>query len=108
MVAAAALRRRGFGVEVFERAGSVRSRGTGIALWTNATAVLRGLGLLDLLDGIAEPMERMVVLSGCGGSSRYRRRADPARDVYSGLVLKIGDYTYALSPPANGQLTLIA
>ena len=66
LVAAAVLRRRGFEVAVFERAPRLRQQGTGLGLWTNAVAALHELGLGDLLDGIAEPVERLVFLSAEG------------------------------------------
>lgn len=66
LVAAAALRRRGFEVVVFEQASRLRQQGTGLGLWTNAVAALRELGLGDLLEGIAEPVQRLVFLSAEG------------------------------------------
>lgn len=66
LTVAAALRCRGFDVSVFERAPRLREQGTGLGLWTNAVAALRELGLISLLDGIAEPIERMGFLSGRG------------------------------------------
>lgn len=66
LVAAAALRRRGFEVVTFEQAPQLRQQGTGLGLWTNAVAALHELGLGDILDGIAEPVQRLVFLSGEG------------------------------------------
>jgi 2-polyprenyl-6-methoxyphenol hydroxylase-like FAD-dependent oxidoreductase len=65
-VTAAALRRRGFEVMVFERAPRLRQQGTELGLWTNAVAALHELGFGDLLDGIAEPVERLVFQSAEG------------------------------------------
>jgi 2-polyprenyl-6-methoxyphenol hydroxylase-like FAD-dependent oxidoreductase len=66
LVAAAALRSRGFEVVGFEQAPQLRQQGTGLGLWTNAVAALRELGLADILDSIAEPVQRLVFLSGEG------------------------------------------
>ena len=67
LVVAAALRRRGVEATVFERAPRLRQGGTGLSLYANAVAALRELGLEDLLDGIAEPVERVVFLSARDG-----------------------------------------
>jgi 2-polyprenyl-6-methoxyphenol hydroxylase-like FAD-dependent oxidoreductase len=66
LVAAAARRCRGFEVVVFEQAPRLRQQGTGLGLWTNAVAALHELGLGDILDSIAEPVQRLVFLSGKG------------------------------------------
>jgi 2-polyprenyl-6-methoxyphenol hydroxylase-like FAD-dependent oxidoreductase len=50
----------------FEQAPQLRQQGTGLGLWTNAVAALRELGLADILDSIAEPVQRLVFLSGEG------------------------------------------
>ncbi len=65
-MAAAALRSRGFEVVIIEQAPQLRQQGTGLGLWTNAVAALYELGLGDVLNGIAEPVQRLVFLSGEG------------------------------------------
>jgi 2-polyprenyl-6-methoxyphenol hydroxylase-like FAD-dependent oxidoreductase len=49
LAAAACLRQRGIEALVYERAGELRKVGAALALWPNATRVLRHLGLLDQL-----------------------------------------------------------
>ncbi|MDQ3284925.1 MAG: FAD-dependent monooxygenase, partial [Actinomycetota bacterium] len=66
LVAAAALRSRGFEVVVFEQAPRLRQQGSGLGLWTNAVAALHELGIANILDGIAEPVQRLVFLSAQG------------------------------------------
>ena len=66
LVAAAALRSRGFEVAVFEQAPRLRQQGSGLGLWTNAVAALHELGITNILDGIAEPVQRLVFLSAEG------------------------------------------
>lgn len=82
LVTAAALRRRGFDAEVFEQAPWMRQEGTGLGLWTNAVTALRGLGLDGLLNGIAEPVERLVVLSA-KGKQLAEIRLDPTARRFS-------------------------
>ena len=48
---ARALVQRGFPVRVFERAPRLEPIGAGLNMWTNATHVLRELGVLDGLEG---------------------------------------------------------
>lgn len=67
LAVAAALRRRGVEAEVFEQATRLRQSGAGLSLYANAVAALRELRLEDVLDGIAEPVERVVFLSARGG-----------------------------------------
>jgi FAD-dependent urate hydroxylase len=50
--AAIALRRVGLEAAVFERAPGPREVGAGVGLWSNAVAVLRGLGLYEAVRGI--------------------------------------------------------
>ncbi|HEX8263859.1 MAG TPA: FAD-dependent monooxygenase, partial [Pyrinomonadaceae bacterium] len=57
LAAAIALQKVGFEVEVYEAAPVLREIGAGISLWSNATAVLENLGLLD------EAVEKSAVLS---------------------------------------------
>jgi 2-polyprenyl-6-methoxyphenol hydroxylase-like FAD-dependent oxidoreductase len=52
LATAIALRRAGFQAEVFEDAPALRGIGAGISLWSNATAVLEKLGLLE--DALAK------------------------------------------------------
>jgi 2-polyprenyl-6-methoxyphenol hydroxylase-like FAD-dependent oxidoreductase len=66
LTVAAALRRRGLDVSVFEQAPGLREQGTGLGLWTNAVAAFRELGLEGLLEGIVEPIEHMRFLSARG------------------------------------------
>jgi 2-polyprenyl-6-methoxyphenol hydroxylase-like FAD-dependent oxidoreductase len=66
LVAAAALRSRGFEVVLFEQAPRLRQQGTGLGLWTNAVAALHELGIADILDDIAKPVQRLVFLSAEG------------------------------------------
>jgi 2-polyprenyl-6-methoxyphenol hydroxylase-like FAD-dependent oxidoreductase len=66
LVAAAALRSRGFEIAVFEQAPRLRQQGSGLGLWTNAASALHELGIANILDGIAEPVQRLVFLSAQG------------------------------------------
>lgn len=47
LATAIALQRAGFGAEIYEAAPALRGIGAGISLWSNATAVLKKLDLLD-------------------------------------------------------------
>ena len=93
---AAALQRRGFDVSVFEQASELREQGTGLTLWTNAVAALREMGLAQPLDGIAEPVERMVFLSSSGGCLNEAelergtgRLSAPTVNVHRGELLRV-------------------
>lgn len=95
LVTAAALRSRGFEVEIFERAPRLRQQGTGLGLWTNAVVALRELGLESLLSGIAEPVERLVFVSAEGDQLNEirldriaRRFSAPNVNVHRGELLK--------------------
>ena len=57
LATAIALQKVGFEVEVYEDAQVLRGIGAGISLWSNATAVLESLGLLD------EAIEKSAILS---------------------------------------------
>ena len=58
LAAAVALRRAGFEVEIFERAGQLREIGAGITLWINAMTALRRLGLEDRIRELSAPLDR--------------------------------------------------
>ncbi len=60
---AAALRRAGIEVEVYERAGELRPAGTGLSVMSNGLAALRSCGIL--LD-FAQPIERFELLTHDG------------------------------------------
>lgn len=67
LTAALALSRRGFAVEVIERAGGLAEVGAGIQLSPNASRILIGLGLeARLADAVVVP-EAMVVRGGHSG-----------------------------------------
>ncbi len=56
LTAALALRRRGFDVEVLERAPSVRPVGAGLTLQRNAMAMLETIGLADAVTAAGHPL----------------------------------------------------
>lgn len=91
---AAALKNRGFEVEVFEQAPELRQQGSGLSLYTNAVAVLHDIGLEEVLEGIAEPVERMLALSARGSvlteldtGSTSQRFSAPNVNVHRGELL---------------------
>ena len=116
LAVAAALRRRGVDAAVFERATRLRREGTGLSLYSNAVAALRELGLEDVLDGIAEPVERVVLLSARDGGrflneAAMGRSADrssaPSVSVHRGELLgalagAVGDEAITLGARCAG------
>lgn len=68
LAAAAALRRTGAQVEVYERADELARVGAGLQLAPNATRALRGLGLLPAVQAIASRPESWRSYSGDDGS----------------------------------------
>ena len=66
LAAAVALRRAGFEVEIFERAGQLREIGAGITLWINAMTALRRLGLEDRIRELSAPLDRNEIWSWKG------------------------------------------
>ena len=67
LAAAAALRRAGTQVEVYERAKAVARVGAGLQLAPNATSALRGMGLLPQACAIASRPESWCSFSGADG-----------------------------------------
>ncbi|MBA3470521.1 MAG: FAD-dependent monooxygenase [Herpetosiphonaceae bacterium] len=55
LAAAIGLRRRGFAVEVFERAAELREVGAGISIWRNGISALKQLGLETLVQRLSMP-----------------------------------------------------
>ncbi len=82
LTAAAALRRAGCEVEVFERAPELRPVGAGIVLALNALLGLRSLGLDRQVAAAGAPLERAEILTAGG------RRI--ARTDFSALVRELG------------------
>jgi 2-polyprenyl-6-methoxyphenol hydroxylase-like FAD-dependent oxidoreductase len=75
LATAAALRRAGHEVAVFEQAGTLRSGGLAINLWSNATSLLPALGLpAGQIPG--QPFSRMLMR---GGGRAVTSMALPAR-----------------------------
>ena len=66
LAATLALRARGVGVVVAERAREYRACGAALTLWPNATAVLRELGVLERVERAAWPVERSDVRTRSG------------------------------------------
>ena len=96
LTVAAALQGRGVDVTVFEQASELREQGTGLTLWTNAVAALREMGLAQPLNGIAEPVERMVFLSSSGECLNEAqlergtgRLSEPTVNVHRGELLRV-------------------
>jgi 2-polyprenyl-6-methoxyphenol hydroxylase-like FAD-dependent oxidoreductase len=67
LAVAAALRRVGAQVEVYERARAVARVGAGLQLAPNATSALRGIGLLSQVCAIASRPESWCSFSGANG-----------------------------------------
>lgn len=96
---AAALEGRGFEVTVYEQSPGLRQQGSGLSLYTNAVSALRGLGLWGVVEGIAEPVERMLALSAGGRvlteldvGHASRRFSAPNVNVHRGeLLAALGD-----------------
>lgn len=61
LTAAIALRRMGFSAELYERASELKEVGAAIALWPNATRVLRDLGVLDALLARSDLIQRCEI-----------------------------------------------
>jgi 2-polyprenyl-6-methoxyphenol hydroxylase-like FAD-dependent oxidoreductase len=59
--AAIALRRVGIDAQVLEQADSLREVGAGLAVWTNASKVLKSLGVLDPVFPSASITERFQI-----------------------------------------------
>src|SRR6266849_3598312 len=72
LAAAVALRRRGFDVEVYERAPKLEEVGAGIQVGPNAVKVLRALGLEEELRRNAFEPTTMVSLEWNDASLRHR------------------------------------
>jgi 2-polyprenyl-6-methoxyphenol hydroxylase-like FAD-dependent oxidoreductase len=66
LAATLALRRIGIETLVFERTGSVREVGAGLAIWSNAINALRELGLEDKVMASASVIDRHLVQSSKG------------------------------------------
>jgi len=67
LTAALALVERGYRVSVFEQAPRLEAVGAGIQLAPNATRILRGLGVADLLRPSVVVPDALVVRSGASG-----------------------------------------
>jgi len=72
LAAAAALRRAGAQVEVYERTRALARVGAGLQLAPNATRALRGMGLLPRVRAIASRPESWCSFSGSDGSLTMR------------------------------------
>lgn len=66
LVAALALRAKGFEVEVYEQVRELRPLGVGINLLPHATGVLHGLGLADALAAVAIDAQEYVFMNRHG------------------------------------------
>jgi len=60
---ALALSRAGLQPVVYERTKKLREVGAGIALWANATHILKNLGLLDAVKGLVSYSYQLSVKS---------------------------------------------
>jgi 2-polyprenyl-6-methoxyphenol hydroxylase-like FAD-dependent oxidoreductase len=76
LATAIALRRAGFEVEVYEEALALRGIGAGISLWSNATAVLEQLGLLE---AAVEKSAILTALKVKNESGKLLMRADVSK-----------------------------
>lgn len=82
LAAAAALRREGIPVEVFERASNpVPERGTGLTLWGNAIQVLDRLGCGEAVRAAGGVVDRTEIRSAGGRLLIDTPIADTAREV---------------------------
>ncbi|MBP0578827.1 FAD-dependent monooxygenase [Labrys sp. LIt4] len=68
LTAALALARRGFAVEIYERASRLEEAGAGIQLTPNALNVLFGLGLGPALEAHMVRLEAVVIRKGATGA----------------------------------------
>lgn len=66
LATAIALRRVGVEATVFEQAEGPHAGGAGLTLWTNATRVLRMLGLADEVRSVSAPIERGKIRDSSG------------------------------------------
>lgn len=80
LAAALALRRRGFDVVIYERAGKLAEVGAGLQLGPNSVKVFRALGLEDALRRNAFEPTNMVSLQWDDASLRWRQ---PMRGFYA-------------------------
>lgn len=78
LTAAAAMRKHGIEVEVYERAAQLREVGAGLQIGPNAVKVLQALGLEDDLRRVSAEPRTMVSLRWDDASLRYR---DPLKEI---------------------------
>lgn len=72
LVLTLALQRAGIEVEVYEQAETLDEIGAGVALWSNATRLLHGLGLEDGLAEFGSEPTELIIRDGLDGADIIR------------------------------------
>lgn len=111
LTTALALAARGFRVSVFEQANRLEEAGAGIQLSPNATRILRGLGIEELLKPSVVVPEALVVRSGASGRRIVRMPLGVAAEKRHGApywMVHRGDLHAALvaAAEANPDITI--
>jgi salicylate hydroxylase len=103
LTAALALAREDFEVEVFERAPALEEFGAGLQLGPNATRVLRRLGVLEAVSGLAIAPRAIRVLRGSDGAEITRLPVGDAERRWGApyLVIHRADLQRALAEAAT-------
>lgn len=84
---ALALRRKGFGVQVYETVSEIKAAGAGIILASNAMNVLARLGLAAQLHDVGLTLERLELTDAAGKALfRVASRAELMRDYGAPIV----------------------
>ncbi len=79
LTAGIALRRRGFGVRIFERAPTLEAVGAGITVQVNAMRVMQRLGLADAIAAAGTPLTRGAIRAADGRVLRAMNQPDLAQ-----------------------------
>jgi salicylate hydroxylase len=110
LAAALALARRGFGVDVFERAPALQEFGAGLQLTPNATRALARLGALAAAREVATAPSAVRVLRGADGAELARLPVERAEGRWGAPYLAIHRVdlhrVLAEAAAATGQVAL--
>ena len=110
LAAALALARRGFGVDVFERAPALQEFGAGLQLTPNATRALARLGALAAARQVATAPSAVRVLRGADGAELARLPVEGAERRWGAPYLAIHRVdlhrVLAEAAAATGQVAL--
>jgi salicylate hydroxylase len=103
LTAALALGRRNVRVEIFERTTALREFGAGLQLTPNATRILRRLGVLETVRGLAAAPRAIRLLRGGDGAELTRLPIEDAERRWGApyLVIHRADLQRALAEAAT-------